>query len=330
MSTLVVLVLVVLLCSAMFSCSETAFFSLSRLQLRQLRDDRRRAAQRVVHLLRQPRDLLIGILLGNELANHALAVVTAGLVSRAHWPSWVSTVVTVGLVTPVVLVVCELLPKNLAVNFAPQLSRVCAVPISGFQWLTTPVRVVLTRIGDIGVRCFGGDPQQVRAMIVEEEFQQLVDLGRNAGELSEAERQLIHGVFSMADRTVADVMTPAASVFRVPITRSTEQIVEELRAAQFSRVPVYRDDPYRIIGLLYIRDVAPLLRRAVVTSEVEVADLVRPILRVAGATRVDAMLKEFQHTKVHLAVVEDADGMALGIVTMDDLLDMMLRGEHTV
>lgn len=328
MITFATVFVLLVVCSALFSGAETAFFSLSRLELRRLRDDSGSGAQRVVRLLRKPRDLLIGTLLGNELTNNALAVMTAAFLSQSTRSPWLDIVLTIVCVTPIVLVFGEMLPKNFAVLFAPTLSRGLAVPMHAFQWLTAPVRGVLTMFADFGVRCCGGDPGQVRSMIVEEEFQQLVDLGSEAGELSEAERQLIHGVFALADRTVEDVMTPASAVFRIPLTWPSDQIVEELRAAQFSRVPVYRDDPYAIIGLLYIRDLAPLLRRPTIAQDVDITELVRPILKVPADTRVDAMLKEFQRTKIHLAVVKSADGRALGIVTMDDLLDMLLQGEH--
>lgn len=320
----VALLLVLLVCSAFFSCSETAFFSLSRVDLRRLREGTGAGARRLVQLLRAPRETLIGILLGNELANNAIAVFAAQAMSLLIVDAWMAILLSIVLVTPVVLLFGEVIPKNLAVGYASRISPGLAVPMAGFLWITTPIRRVLTLIADSGVRLFGGDPKQVRAMIMEEEFRHLVDLGEKVGALSESERSLIHGVFTFSDMMVEDMMTPASKIFRVPLSWEYDKILEEVRAAHFSRIPVYQENPNDIIGILYARDLVALQARKDRGLAYALEEIVRPVIFVKPDTRVEEVLEEFQRKTVHMALVVDARHRTVGLVTMDDVLDTLI------
>lgn len=325
------LFLVLLILSAYFSCAETAFFSLTRLDLRRLRDNPSGAAVRLVHMLRRPRETLIGLLLGNELTNNAMAVVAAQAVSLFIVDAWVAVGVSVAMATPLVLIFGEMVPKNVAVYLAPRIALVLSYPTAFFLWITTPILAVLTRFADAVIRRVGGDPAQVRAMIVEEEFRHMVDLSKEQGALSESERTLIHGVFTFSDVTVRDVMTLAAQMFRVPLAWDWEKLLSEVRVAQYSRVPVYAEHPENIIGLLYVRDLVSLMSRAERGLPCDLAEIVRPVISVAVTAPLEEVLREFQRSKVHMALVHAADGSLLGLVTMHDLIDTLIgtsRGER--
>ncbi len=318
------LLCVLILASAFFSCAETSFFSLSRVQLGNLRQTPSWASQRLIRLLSKPRDTLIGISLGNEVTNCAIAVVSAEIVAYFMQDPWQATLLAVVITTPLVLVFGDVIPKNIAVGFAFRISPGLAIPMSLFVWLTTPLRRVLTAIADLGVRLFGGDPQQVRSMIFEEEFRQLVDMSEESGMLSESEREWIHGVFTFSDMQVKDVMTPATQVFRMPLSWPVEKIIEEVRQVQYSRVPVYQSHADDIVGLLYVRDLISLQarRRRGLSSELE--EIIRPVLFVGGAMQVETLLREFQRTKIRMAVVRNHTQQMLGIVTLDDLFDAFI------
>lgn len=318
------LFVLLLILSAYFSCVETAFFSLTRLDLRRLRDNPSGAAVRLVHMLRRPRETLIGILLGNELTNNAMAVVAAQAVSLFIADAWTAVSVSVAMATPLVLIFGEMVPKNVAVYLAPRIALVLSYPTAFFLWITTPILALLTRFADAVIRRVGGDPAQVRAMIVEEEFRHMVDLSREQGALSESERTLIHGVFTFSDVRVRDVMTPATQMFRVPLHWDWQKILAEVREAQYSRVPVYTDHPDRIIGLLYVRDLVSLMSRAERGLPCDLAEIVRPVLRVTAAVPLEEVLREFQQSKTHMAIVQAADDSLLGLVTMHDLIDTLI------
>lgn len=316
--------LVLIAASAFFSCVETAFFSLSRVQLGTLRRESGWAARRLIGLLTNPRETLISILLGNEVANCAIAVANSEFVASWVMNPWQATLIAVTCTTPLVLVFGEVIPKNLAIGFASRISPGLAIPMSLFVWLTTPLRRVLTGIADVGIRLFGGDPGQVRSMIFEEEFRQLVDMSEESGMLTESEREWIHGVFTFSDMQVMDIMTPADRVFRIPLSWGLEKIVEEMRQAQYSRVPVYHDHPDDIVGLLYVRDLISLQSRQQRGLSSELEEIVRPVLFIGGTMQVETLLREFQRTKIRMAVVRSHTQHILGLVTLDDLFDAFI------
>jgi putative hemolysin len=321
---LVVLFLSLLILSAFFSCSETAFFSLTRVELSSLRRRTAWASRRLVALLREPRDTLVGILLGNEVVNCTIAIVGAQIVVLFIDNRVTAVVVAVMCVTPLVLIFGEVLPKNIAVGLALKISPYLSAPMSVFLWITTPIRWVLMQIADSGIRLFRGDPTQVRAMIFEEEFRSLVTMGEESGALSASEREWIHGVFSFTDMTVRDVMTPIDEVFRIPLSWPIEKILEEVRQVQFSRIPVYHENPNDVVGLLYVRDLITYQSRRERGMVGDLEELVRPVLFVAETTRVEPMLKEFQRTKIHLAVLRNAKQQMVGLITLDDLIDAFI------
>lgn len=317
------LLMFLLLFSAFVSCAETAFFSLSRVELHRIKHAIDWPTRRLRALLRHPREILVTILMGNEVANVAISVVAADLVYQIVPSAWQATLISVACVTPLILVLGEILPKNLAVHTAAQIAPMLALPLELFAILTRPFRAVLIRMAGGAVRLFGGDPTEVRAMIVEEEFRHLVDISGREGTISDSERELIHRVFDFSETRVKQVMTPAETMFRIPLAWSYERILEEVRAAQYSRVPVYQDHPDDIVGVLYVRDLFTVQgqRRRGLARELE--EIVRPVLFVNKKTRVEEVLREFQLKKIHIAIVTDAAQKPVGVVTMDDILSAL-------
>ncbi|MBI2345594.1 MAG: HlyC/CorC family transporter [Deltaproteobacteria bacterium] len=306
--------------SAFVSCAETALFSLSRVELHRLKRAADWPSRRLRALLRHPREILVTILIGNEVSNVAISVVAADFVHTVIPSAWEATLIAVALVAPLILVFGEILPKNLAVHTASQIAPMLALPLELFTFITRPVRAILTRLADGAVRLFGGDPSQVRAMIVEEEFRHMVEMGQQAGVLSTSEGDLIHRVFDFGDISVEEVMTPASRMFRLALRQSTEHLLEQVRSAQYSRIPVYADQPDDIVGVLYARDLFSLHAQRLRGLTREVEEIVRPILFVPRTARLEEVLREFQQKKIHLAVVVDAKRKPVGVATMDDIL----------
>lgn len=313
--------------SAFVSCAETALFSLSRVELHRIRNATDWVTRRLRGLLRHPRETLIAILLGNEVSNVAISVVAADLLAGFVPSHWMATLLSVALITPLILIVGEILPKYLAVSSAAQIAPLLALPLELFVITTRPLRAILLRLADFAVRCFGGDPTQVRSMIVEEEFRHLVEMGRESGTLSGPEVDLIHRVFTFGDMRVEEVMTPAYKMFRIPLNWPYPKILEEVRAAQYSRIPIYGDHPDDIVGVLYVRDLFTLHGHVDRGLSRELEEIVRPVIFVPRTTLVEEVLREFQQKKIHIAVVTDERQKPVGIVTMDDVLEVLFGRE---
>ena len=322
MFSLILLMLILLLCSAFFSGSETALFSLSGVQLHRYRSSRAGSAAKLVETLRQPRKMLVTILLGNELVNVSISIVGAALISRML-PGDIrgQTIAAVAVLTPIILVCGEIVPKNIAIRYAPQLAPIVIWPLHLFHKFVRPLREVLTWIADRVVKLFGGQPDKAEPMIMEQEFRRLVDLGRKEGVIDEEEREIIHNVFEFSDKVVAEIMTPAEELFALSVDLPFERALEEIRSVQYSRVPFYDGRRDRVIGILHVRDLFSLSRRRQAGAGMEVREILNPPLFIDPATPLEQLLREFQRTQQHMAIVRRPDGELRGVVTMDDVLE---------
>ncbi|MBI4126643.1 MAG: HlyC/CorC family transporter [Deltaproteobacteria bacterium] len=309
-----------LLASAFFSGAETAIFSLSRLQIHRLRSSPKRAAQEVVRCLREPRQILVTILLGNELANVSISIVGALIVSHYYQGSVErTTFVAVAVVTPIVLIFGEIVPKNIALRLAHDLAPVVVIPLRFFRIVVSPFRIVLSAVADGVIRLFGGHPETVQPMIVEQEFRQLVDLGKAEGIIVEEERELIHNVFGFTEKVVAEIMTPAEYLFVLPVGISYEELLTQLRTSAFSRIPLYEGTRDHIIGILHVRDLFAFDRQRAVGGRESIRSILHAPLFVDYRERIESLLKKFQENQLHMALVRKAE-VIVGVVTMDDVL----------
>jgi putative hemolysin len=322
MLSLVIIFALLMGCSAFFSSSETALFSLSRVQVHRFKEEGGRFAGKLISLLRTPRQTLVTILFGNELANICMSIVGASIIHRAidvgmHG----ETVIAVLFITPIVMIFCEIVPKNMALRYAEILAPVMVFPIHSFYKVITPLRVVLTWFAKRMVVLFGGDLERDEPMVMENEFRRLVDIGRREGAIEEEEREIIHKVFEFTDKRVGDIMTPVERVFMLPVDMPYDRLMEEIRSTQFSRVPFYEGDRRNVIGILHVRDLFSFNMRRKVGDEVGIRTLLRSVIIVDMKAPLENLLGEFQKGRAHMAIVLDEGGHIKGVVTMDDVLE---------
>lgn len=322
MLSLLIIFILLMVCSAFFSSSETALFSLSRVQLHRFKEAGGGASKKVIALLRRPRDTLVTILFGNELVNICISIVGAAMINRiVNRSVEVETVVAVLVITPIIMIACEIVPKNIALRYADALAPMMVYPIHAFYQLISPLRRALTWFSGKTVVLFGGSFESGDPMIMEDEFRRLVDLGRKEGAIEEEEREIIHNVFEFTDKRVGDIMTPAARVFILPIDLPYDRLMEEIRSTQFSRVPFYENERSNIIGVLHVRDLFSfnMKHRAGVKGDLRM--LLRPPVFVNIQSPLEALLNQFKKGRAHMAIVNDDEGLVKGVVTMDDVLE---------
>jgi len=315
------ILIVLLCCSAFFSGSETAIFSLSRLDIHKLRESKSSSARRLVAALKRPRQTIVTILLGNEFVNISISIVGAAIINRLFRSSVESeTLIAVAVITPLVLIFGEIIPKNLSLRHATVFSQVMIWPLRVFHFVVAPLRIVLTWFADITVRIFGGSLDKSEPMVREEEYRRLVDIGKKEGAIDEEERELIHNVFEFTDKVAKDIMTPAEQIFTLPTDLPYELVIEEIRSTQYSRIPFHEGEALNIVGILHIRDILPIHTKKMAGEEIDLMDELIPALYVGRTTPLEKLLKEFQRTHVHMAIVKDGDSVS-GLVTMDDVLE---------
>ena len=310
-----------LCCSAFFSASETVLFSLSRLQIHRFRTSKDKAAQAVVECLRKPRKWLATILFGNELVNVCMSILGASIINHYFYYSVkVQMIIAIVIITPIVLLGGEILPKNVAIRFSPTLAPLMVVPLGVFYKIVRPFRFLLTKVADSFVVLLGGKPEKAEPMIVEEEFRRLVDLGSREGLIVEEEREIIHKVFEFSDKVVSEIMTPAGQIFSLPIDLPYEQMLDEIKATLFSRIPLYEGEHENIIGILHVRDLFSFHRKRLSGGEQNIRSIIRAPLFVEPAKRIEELLRDFQQSGIHMAIVKE-QAKVQGLVTMDNVLE---------
>jgi putative hemolysin len=315
---------VLVLLSSFFAGSETSLFSLSRGQRERLARSPRSIERYVANLLHDPKRLITTVLLGNELINITFSSLAASAVERvagAHLGAVAITFVTTGVTVPLLLLFGEIIPKSIALAIPEGWARVAARPLGLFMWLITPLRIVLASFAGLVVRILGQQPKADAQKMGEAEFKALVDVGSEAGELEAAERRLIHNVFEFADRSVAEIMTPARDVFSLSFELPLSRVVAEVAKSGYSRVPVHRGkqkEKQEIIGVIFAKDLVGWSSSRL--SQKTLKDLIRPVSYVPKTSKCAQVFQEFQRHKTHFAIVVDEYGRQVGLVTMEDLL----------
>lgn len=308
--------------SFFFSGTETALFSLQAIDRQQLIASGR-AGGWVGTLLGRRAATLTTILMGNEFANIALAATTASLVMRfAPDQPWLNVVV----LTPALVLVSEITPKFTAIRTNRAWSLLAAGPLRVFAFLVSPLRWVFERLVIAIARgVFRADPVAITEGLEEAELMVLVDRGAAAGELGEAEREIIENVFELDDVTVDRVMTPRPDIFAVPVDMAWDDLLEACRIHRKSRVPVYDGKVDEVIGILLVKDLLRMRDRAELRSRNGwLRGMLRRPIVVPTSKPADAMFREFVQRKHHMAMVIDEHGTLVGLVTLDDLVNELL------
>jgi putative hemolysin len=324
----ILFIILLLALSASFSGSETSLFSLSRSEVAKFRAMNNVFARNVTQVLSHPRKLLVSILLGNELVNVAIAILVAGLVYDAFfYISWqVKLLLSVAVSTPLIVIIGEVIPKNIGIRYASFLAQPCAFYIKWFSWVLAPLRWLLLKMADGVIKLAGGSPKNVRSMIMEEEFRQLVELGCSEGSIGEAEGELIHSLLDMADKKAEDVMTPREAIFAVSLNEELDTAMAGIRTSHFARIPVYDTDPDDIVGILHVRDMFAILRRRKIKRIRDIEQIIRPAYFMQGRSTLEQVLRDFQRLKVHMGIVIDDSRRPVGIITMEDMFSALFEG----
>ena len=311
------LLLVLILCSAFFSASETALFAANRVVLRQRRAQGDRRAATANALLSQASELLTTLLAGNTLSNVGVSVIATSiafsLMGRGgEWAAFLATAL-------VLLIIAEIAPKTLAARYADRLVLVVAGPISALMRIFTPLIRVLSLVATALVRPFGGHITPRAPLVTQEQLRFLVQVGEEEGVIEQEEREMIHSVFEFGDTVVREVMRPRVDISAVPADATLNRALALMTERGHSRLPVYEGTIDHVLGVVYMRDLIPALRHG--RLDQPVSELKRPPFFVPESKKVDELFKEMQQKKVSMAIVLDEYGGTAGLVTVEDLLE---------
>lgn len=311
LATAAILMLLVL-ASVLFSSSEAALFSLTSVQIRQIEARRDHASRAVLDLLKTPQRLLSTLLAGNTLVNVGLSALVTAVALRKRGEAGLEVAILIS--TAVILVICEILPKTIAVNFPRSVGRLNASILVGVLPLLSPLTWGVGGLSRFLLRVLrlpkieGRLSRKVTATELREAFEDVND------GMSKLESRLVQNILSFSTTSVEEVMTPRVDIVAAPVTASRAELLGIITGSKHSRIPLYENTLDQIVGFLPSRDflLDPTRR---------VPLLIRPVRIVPEKVPADRVLHDLRKGRWQMAVVVNEYGETVGIVTQEDLIE---------
>ena len=311
---------VLLLLSAFFSSTETAFSSVSKIRLKNLADNGNKKAKTALYVAERYSKALTTILVGNNIvniANSALATVFfVNIFGEAQ-----GTVISTVVITIVVLIFGEVLPKNIAIDNAEKICITFAPVLKFLMVLLTPLSIILMGINKLYKKLARNSNHQ-EPSVTEDELKYIIESIEEDGVLEQQESELVQSALEFDEKTAEEILTPRVDMVAIDIDDPVEEITELVLKERYSRIPVYRDNIDKIIGVLHTRDYLEALVNNNEKPNIEA--MLQPAHFIYKTKKLSALLADFKYNKIHLAVVTDDYGGILGIVTMEDLLEQIV------
>ncbi len=308
------IIILLLLLSAFFSSAETALVSVNRIRMRSLAETRR-AARRVLALLDNQTKLLSAILIGNNIVNISASALTSLFAQRLWGNTYLS--VATGVLTFIVILFGEILPKTVAALYCDRISMAYAPVISLYTWLMTPIIFLINAIANGILKLLRIDPKH-RQAITEDELLTVVEASHEDGVLENEEKEMINNVVDFGDSLAKDVMVPRIDVDFIETGMSYDEIVAAFRANNYSRLPVFETTQDNVVGILFLKD---LFHYDGPKEDFDVRKLMRKPFFTYEFKKTADLLAELRRESVTIAVVLDEYGSTAGIITLEDLLE---------
>ena len=316
----IVLLIILLIGSGLFSASETALMSLSKIKMRHMEEDGVKGAKLVSTLIEDSNRLLTSILIGNNIVNIAATSITTSLFTAMLGAQGVA--IATGLMTVLVLIFGEITPKTISANNPEKASLVVAKPIKFFVTILTPIVWIFNIITKVIFKLFGVDDKGVKPFITEEELKTMVNVSHEEGLLEMEEREIINNVFEFGDMQAKEAMVQRLDIVAIDMEDSYEEIIDLFKTEKLSRMPVYEETIDDIIGILNIKDIIFLS-----DEEIENFDI-KKYMREAFFTyefkKITQLLEEMKKDKSQMAIVVDEYGGTAGLITIEDLVEVIV------
>ena len=327
------IVILLLAASAFFAASETALTGASRASMLRLSKQGNRDAAVVSSLIGMRERLIGALLLGNNIANIGASALATGMFTS--WFGEVGVLYATAVMTIMVVIFAEVLPKTIAINAPDRMSLAVARPMRLMMYVLGPLLTVIEAVVRVLVRMFGikiGANQPLLSPT--ERLRGAVDLLHSEGKVEKHDRDMLGGLLDLRELQVSDVMVHRTEMVMVNADLPPEELVNEVLASEYTRIPLWRDKPENIIGVLHAKDLLRAIRASDgEVSRVDVASIALPPWFVPEMRPVSEQLKAFRRRKTHFALVVDEYGEVEGLVTLEDILEEIvgdISDEHDV
>ncbi|MBN1326773.1 MAG: HlyC/CorC family transporter [Candidatus Cloacimonetes bacterium] len=320
-SFLVLIIFGFLILSAFFSGSETAFFSLTKIQLKKLEKNRTSRIRRIFRLLKNPRELLIIILLGNTIVNvaasstAALIAIRIGdkIVNPKNQP--VIIFLEIMIMTFLLLLFGEISPKLYAFSAPVKIAGFSGFILEMIKYLFWPVVKALDLISYIFSR---KKPASSSSGITSEDFRNLINSKSTQSSLEENEKKIIASIFKFSSTTAREIMRPRVDIVALEVSEGLTKLKNTIISCGHSKIPIYKKNVDNIIGIIYAKDIILNPEKQTINS------LLRPCLFVTENVKIQSLLNQFKSKKIQIAIVVDEYGGTSGLITLEDILEELV------
>ncbi len=310
----VLLILVCISCEGFFSGTETAMVSVDRARIRALAEQGSKSAALVEAILQTPEKFFSTTLLGTNIAVVLSNAIATLLIIEYLGEQY--QYITILIMTPLILIFGEIVPKTVYRYHAEQITTHLIYPLKAISVIFYPLVVILTSLTRLLMRLFGMGSAQFRPHATREDLENYLDMWNIRGYLRTAERKIIERIFDFSEIDVEDIMIPLINIKTLEAGDSVDNAISLARKTGYSRIPVYEGEVYNIIGIVHAFD---LLTANEKTQTLK--DLMRPAPYVPSSAPIDELLKQLRTEGKSIAVVVDEYGGAVGIVTIEDILE---------
>lgn len=311
----ILLLAILLLCSALISGAEVAFFSLTRTDIDNGLEENPKAFQIISKLLERPKKLLATILVANNFANIGIVILFAYLGEFLFYKIdifWVRFIFEVVIVTFLILLIGEIIPKIYASRNRLKFAVIMAIPIKVIDVLFSPLSLPMRHFTLFIHKKLGKQKTNISV----DQLSHALELTSKTDTTKE-EHKILQGIVSFGNTDTKQVMRPRIDIFALSTDQKYSEIIPEIIKNGYSRIPVYKDSIDTVIGILYVKDLLPYIDR----KHFDWTTLMREPFFVPENKKLDDLMVEFQSKKVHLAVVVDEYGGTSGLVSLEDVIE---------
>lgn len=315
--------LILLVVSGFFSASETAFTSISKVQLRKLKKNKLKQDRLLLKILTDPARIITTILIGNNIVNIWASSLATAFAINMFGDEGIGIATLV--MTVAILIFSEITPKIIATNNPLRIGRFASPIIKIIETLLFPLVLFFSLINSFLITIIKRFSPETEHRLTEDELKTMIAVGKKEGVLEKEEHDLLNRAFDLTDLKLREIMTPRTSIAGIPIDSSIQEIHLQFQKHRFSRMPVYSVSIDEIQGMIHYKDVLFLLEDS---ENGSMNDLIRPVLFVPETQTAFELLKEMEKHNQNMAIIIDEFGGTAGLITIDDVIAAVFGGIH--
>ena len=316
----IIAIVLMIMLSAFFSSAETALTTVNKHRLRSLAEKGNKSAQKVLNLVENPAKMISAILIGNNIVNIGASSLTTTFVTEVFGNAYIG--LATGILTLVVLLFGEITPKTLATLYSEKISLVYIHIVAPMTVLLTPVIWIVNKLSAVIFFVMRIDQSKAKDQMTEGELRTIVDVSVEDGVIEKEEKSMINNVVDLGDSKAKDVMIPRADMVLISVDATFDEVFDIFNEEHYSRLPVYDDNKDSVIGILYMKDLFLYQNKVDRKKQsFSVRNIMREPFFVYEYQKTSSIMAEMRERFVSLAIVLDEYATAVGLITIEDLIE---------